>query len=136
MTFDQFLDSEERMTAHEASRYLRIDDMMFEGADAVLVYEGDCYVTRSGRKYHVLVGRYEWVYESNIEAAQRLYFDHFVWECCAHDEAFLIQFYGEWLEWQGLPAACALELLMGADLTPYQAQWLRDYSGLWDRVVA
>jgi hypothetical protein len=58
-----------------------------------------------------------------------------VWECCDHNEAFLSQFFNEWLTWQGLPAACALELLMGAELTAYQRQWLTQFCDLWDSVV-
>jgi len=134
MTFDQFFQTKETMSVSAGAYYLRIDPTFFEGDDEIITFEDDCFITRRGSTYHTIVERNEYVGD-DVEVAMHVYFDHFVWECCAHDEAFLIQFYDEWLEWQGLPAACALELQMGADLTPYQAQWLRDYSDLWDRVV-
>ena len=136
MTFAEFYATEERMTVANGADHLRVDVEYFEGDDEIIVFDDYCFMTRRGKEYHTIIIRDEYTSADPVEVARHVYFDHWVWECADHDESFLIQFYNEWLEWQKLPAACALEILMGAELTTDQGQWLRDFIDLWDRVTA
>lgn len=134
LTFDQFFETAERMDVTSGARLLRMDERFFEGDDEIIVFDSDCYITRQGQKYSALVYREEYV-GAEIDAAKFLYFEHWVWECATHSEEFLTQFYNEWLTWQRLPECCAFELLMGAELTPYQVRWLNWFSDVWQEIA-
>lgn len=135
LTFDQFYNTREEMTVSAGAEYLRVDSDYFEGDSSIIVFEDYCFITRRGNLYHTIICRDEYENADESYVASHLYFDHYVWEQenTADD---LTVFYGEWLKWQGLEESCALELLMGADLTPYQRRWLEWFCDVWDRVTA
>ena len=134
MTFDQFFETKEALSVSAAADRLGIDPTFFEDDDEVMVFEADCFITRQGDTYHAILDRSEYT-GGELSMALRVYFDHYVWDCCDHTEAFLIDTYNEWLKWQDLPAVCALELQARDGLTPYQFEWLKHYCDVWDRVV-
>ena len=133
MTFTEFYDTKKRMSVRDGADHLCMEVDFFEGDDEIIIFDSSAFITRRGEQYHAIIGRDERLGDE-VTAASFVYFEHYVWECCDHNEAFLSQFFNEWLTWQGLPAACALELLMGAELTAYQRQWLTHFCDLWEGI--
>jgi hypothetical protein len=135
MTLSEFLATEKRLSVDQGARILRIDEDVFEGDTELFVFDGDTFLSRCPLGFHLLIGTDSFLSKDKDALATRLYFDHYVWECVDHTLENLTSFYGEWLRWQGLEEACALEHIAGSDLTYYQLQWLTDFVDLWDQVV-
>ena len=62
MDFETFCDTAELCDPMMVIRRQRLPEDWFDGADKVIVYEGNCYITdQGGGLFHLHIGNQEWV---------------------------------------------------------------------------
>jgi len=136
LTLEEFTDTCIETNIVEGARQLRIPVETFENDIAMFIFDGDCFFSQqSDGQYGLWVQHKSWVSSDFDYIVSKLYFEHHVWECQELTLDHLTAFCNEYLTANGLEKGCALEHLMGSDLTQEQREWLSEFVATWDEIA-
>jgi len=136
LTLEEFTNTCIKTNINEGARQLLIPVETFDDDLAMFIFEEGCFFSQqSDGQYGLWVHHESWISSDFDYIVSKLYFEHYVWECQELTLDHLTATYNEYLNANGLETGCALEHLMGSDLTQEQREWLSGFVAKWDEIA-